>query len=322
MFKTTKYTLVSIILATSLLITACGGKSTADATQESNRIETAVAETVAAQNAVQAATTSTPAASATPAFTQTPLKFSPTFVQLTAPASPTLSNAPKSQCASAGLVSETIPDGTIYKPGAQFTKTWEIKNTSVCSWDTTYKIVFFDGDVLGGAYYYNLPQAVAPGQTLPISLLLTAPKTEDSYTSKWKLETPDGIKFGVGEYSAPFYTQIAVSGAVNPNYGVTSVDLNIIRDPAVGCPANVDYVLYATVATSGPIELTYYWKQSDGVNTAPKTVKIKTATTMTFEHHWKLHIATNTGIRWMTFVTTSPADHEYSHETFLKDCGG
>jgi hypothetical protein len=312
---------LSTIVMMSLFVTACSTENTAEATQQAlGSIQTAVAETVAAQNAAQQASTSTPAA---PVFTQTPLMFSPTFVQLTAPPSPTLpSNAPKSQCASASLVSETIPDGTIFKPGAQFTKTWEIQNTSPCSWDTTYKIVFFDGDVLGGAYYYQLPQAVDPGKTLPISLLLTAPKTDDTYTSKWKLETPDGIKFGVGQYSAPFYTEIAVSSAINPNYGVTSVDLNIVRDPAVGCPANVDYVLYATVATSGPVELTYYWKQSDGNDSAPKTIKIKSATKTTFEHHWKLHIATNTGIRWMTFVTTSPQDREYPHETFLKDCGG
>ena len=49
------------------------------------------------------------------------------------------------------MISETIPDGTIYAPGQKFTKTWEIKNTSNCSWNTSYKIVFWDGNTLGGA---------------------------------------------------------------------------------------------------------------------------------------------------------------------------
>jgi hypothetical protein len=320
MVKFVKSKLIFTILTTSLLVTSCGANNATETVQETNRIETAVAATVSAQNAAQVVNTSTPAA---PVATQTPLKFSPTFVQLTAPSSPTpTTNAPKSKCASASLVSETIPDGTIYKPGAQFTKTWEIKNTSPCTWDTTYKIVFFDGDMLGGATYYNLPQIVGPGQTFPLSLVLTAPKDDASYTSKWKLETPDGIKFGVGEYSAPFYTTIAVSAAANPNYGVTAVDFNMVRDPAVGCPANVTYTLYATVATSGPVELTYFWKQSDGNDSNPKTIKIKSATTTTFKREWKLHIATNTGIRWIAFVQVSPESREYPHQTFLKDCGG
>ena len=320
MFKSIKYTLFVTIVITSLFITACGGKSTSESTQEANKIETAVAETVSAQNVVQDVSTSTPVA---PDVTQTPLVFSPTFVQLTAPASPTLpSNKPKSECASASLVSETIPDGTIFKPGAQFTKTWEIKNTSTCSWNTTYKIVFWDGDVLGGAYYYNLPQAVDPGRTLPISLVLTAPKDAGTYTSKWMLETPDNIKFGVGDYNASFYTEIAVSAAVKPNYGVTAVDFNMVRNPATGCPANVDYILYATISTSGPIELTYYWAQSDGNNGSQKTITIASATTTTIKHDWKLHIATNTGTRWMALVIVSPVSHAYPHIEFVKTCGG
>jgi hypothetical protein len=300
-----------------LLITACGAKSAAEAaTQESNRIQTAVAETISAQNVAQATNTSTPEA---PVVTQTPLEFSPT---LAPPASPTPANAPKSQCASASLVSETIPDGTIFKPGAKFTKTWEIKNTSVCAWDTSYKIIFWDGDLLGGAYVYNLPQAVGSGQTLPISLLLTAPTAEATYTSKWMLQTPDNIKFGVGQYNAPFYAQVAVSAASKPNYGVTSVEYTMVRDPATGCPANVNYIATAIITTSGPVELTYYWTQSDGNDSKPKTIQIKSATTTTLTREWKLHIATNTGTRWMALVTVSPENKEYPHVEFTKTCGG
>jgi hypothetical protein len=316
MFKSIKYTLLSTIVITSLFITACGAESTAEATQELNAIETAVAETVAAQNA----SSPTPA---TPLFTQTPLQFSPTLTPLAPLASPTLpSNTAKSQCASASLISETIPDGTIFKPGAQFTKTWEIQNTSTCTWDTSYKIIFWDGDLLGGAYYYNLPQIVTPGKTFPISLVLTAPKDEATYTSKWMLQTPDSVEFGVGQYNAPFYAEIAVSAAAKPNYAVTGVEYELVRDPATGCPANVNYIVYATITTSGPIELSYYWAQSDGNSSSPKTIKIETATTTTLSHEWKLHIATNTGMRWMALVITDPVYQEYPHAEFVKDCGG
>jgi hypothetical protein len=302
---------------TSLLITACGAESTAEATQDLNGIQTAVAETVAAQNAAQ--NTSTPAA---PIVTQTPLLFSPTLTPLAPIASPTLpANTAISKCASASLVSENIPDGTIFKPGAQFTKTWEIQNTSTCTWDTSYKIIFWDGDILGGAYVYNLPQAVGPGQIVPISLILTAPTAEATYTSKWMLQTPDSIEFGVGQYNAPFYAEIAVSASATPSYAVTSVEYNVVRDPATGCPANVNYIVYATITTSGPIELTYYWKQSDGNDSNPKTIKIESATTTTISREWKLHIANTPGLKWMMLVTVSPVSKEYPRAEFVKTCG-
>jgi hypothetical protein len=321
MFNSIKYKLLITIVMASLLITACGPESTAEATQELNSIETAVAETVAAQNTAQSSNTSTPVA---PVVTKTPLMFSPTLTPLASIASPTLpANTTKSKCASASLVSETIPDGTIFKPGEQFTKTWEIQNTSTCSWDTNYKIVFWDGDVLGGAYVYNLPQAVDPGQTFPISLLMIAPAAEATYTSKWMLQTPDSIEFGVGQYNAPFYTEIAVSSSSSPNYGVTSVDYTLVQDPPTGCPANINYIVYATVATSGPIEeFTYFWNQSDGNASAQKTVNIKSATTTTLSHEWKLHIATNVGTRWMSLVVVQPVYREYPRVEFTKTCGG
>ncbi len=320
MFKSIKYILFLSIMMASLLITACGAEVTPESAQEINRIETAVAETVAAQNAAQNVGTPSPVV---PVFTPTPLVFSATLTPLAPIASPTLpANMPKSQCASASLVSETIPDGTIFKPEVQFTKTWEIKNTSTCTWDTNYKIIFWNGDLLGGAYYYNLPQMVAPGQTLPISLILTAPKDEAIYSSEWMLQTPDSIEFGVGQYSAPFYAKIEVSAASKPNYTVTKVDYKLVQDPPTGCPANINYIVYATVTTSGPVELTYYWAQSDGNDSSPKTIKIESATDTTLSHEWKLHIGTNTGTRWMSLVITSPVDRVYPRVEFTKTCGG
>jgi hypothetical protein len=331
MFKSIKYTLFVTIVATSLLITACGAQSTAESAQELSSIETAVAATVAAQNTAQSAN-NTPMPTA-PIVTQTPLVFSPTLTPLAPIASPTLStNTSKSECASASLVSETIPDGTIFSPDKVFTKTWDIKNTSTCTWDTTYRIIFWSGDILGGSYYYNLPQMVAPGQTLPISLILTAPKTEATYTSEWMLQTPDSVEFGVGQYNVPFSAKINVSTSATPNYGVTSVEYNMVRDPATGCPANVTYTAYATVTTNGPLEFKYYWNniQFNGETQTvknPDIIKMKSAGSVVLSNSWKLHIATNTGTRWMAIaIGISDGDNyqytEYPRVEFTKDCGG
>ena len=326
MFKSIKYTLLPTIVMVTLLLTACGAENTPEPIQESNRIETAVAETVAAQNTAQIVNTSTPVG---PAFTQTPLVFSPTLTPLAPVVSPTAPvNPAQSKCASASLVSETIPDGQIFKPGENFTKTWEIKNTSTCTWDTNYKIIFWSGDLLGGAYYYNLPQMVAPGQTLPISLLLIAPKEEATYKSEWLLQTPDSVEFGVGEYSTPFYAEIKVSAASKPNYGITSVEYKMVRDPATGCPANITYTAHATVTSSGPLQFKYYWTQSDGHTVKNQdVVKMKSAGSVVLSNSWQLHIATNTGTRWMAIVIGVYDGEDYNYTEypqieFTKDCGG
>jgi len=320
MFKPIKYILFTSIIISSLLLTACGAESTAESGQDSS-IQTAVAQTVAAQNAGAGQVTST-TAPVMPVYTQTPLQFSPTGTPPAPAVSPTRTfNPTTSECAQASLISENIPDGTIFKPGQQFTKTWEIKNTSNCSWDTSYKIVFWDGDVLGGAYVYNLPQAVDPGQTVPISLLLTAPTVDATYTSKWMLQTPDSVEFGVGQYNAPFYTEIVVSSDGTPNYAITSVEYSVVRDPATGCPANVNHIVYATFTSNGPIEFSYSWLQSDGNDSNPKVLKMDAAGTLTISREWKIHLGSTPGTKWMSIVIVEPVYHEYPRAEFTYLCG-
>lgn len=305
MFKTIKQMFLTTLVTASFLMTACRAEGTQDAL-----ISTAVAQTVAAQNAASQ-TTDTPV---TPAIqvTQTPAQSSLT---LTAPATLTAPTLPfttsKSECAKASLVSETIIDGTIFKPGVQFTKTWEITNTSSCVWDTNYKIVFWNGDILGGGYVYNLPQITGPGQTIPISLVLTTPTADGTYRSEWKLQTPDKITFGLGAYNSSFYTEIEVSSAAKPKYGVASVTTSITREPQTGCPANTLFTVDAKVATTGPLEFTYYWAQKDGNDSSPKTFTVDSASTKTFTREWMFGRANTQGPKWITFVITSPVYQEY-----------
>ena len=307
MTRSTKYLLFSISIITALLITSCGAGTPTEDPQII--IQTSVAQTVAAQNALAVPSTETPSAAAIP--TKTPFQQPTLLAPLLTPSSTAPAASSNSQCASASLKSETIVDGTIFKPGEQFTKTWEITNTSTCVWDTSYKIVFWDGDLLGGGYVYNLPQVVGPGQTLPVSLILIAPATDGTYRSEWKLQTPDNINFGVGYLNTAFYTEIAVSSAQKPTYGIASVVTGYTRDPQTGCPANTLVTVSATVATNGPLEFTYFWDQSDGNNSSPQTFMMKSATTKTFTREWKFGRANTQGPKWITFVITEPTHQKY-----------
>ena len=314
MFKHIKYILFTSIVISSLLLSACAAEDTQDAA-----IQTAVAQTVAAQNAQQAANTETPSAPPT-ALPLIPTTIVTPFATIPSPTLP--ANPSKSECAKASLESENIPDGTVYKPGELFTKTWQITNTSNCVWDTSYKIVFWSGDVLGGAYVYNIPQITGPGATLPVALVLTAPAADGTYKSEWMLQTPDSIPFGVGMYSSPFYTEIVVSSSDKPVYAVTSVEYNIVRTPATGCPTNTTYTIYATFTTNGPLEFTYQWIQSDGNSQGGKgTVKMTEAGTKTVSRDWMLHLgaATNSN-RWMAITVLTPVYKEYPQVGFTYDC--
>jgi hypothetical protein len=321
-----KYLILTALLVVSNLVTACGAPATQDPF-----IQTAVAQTVAARSVEQQNPTEPPVVVLIPETTRTPLQFSPTLTPLPFAATATTPNTYTSPCGKASFVSETIVDGTIFQPGSQFTKTWEIKNTSTCTWDTNYKIVYWGGDnMLGGATYYNLPQSVSPGATVPISLQLTAPVTDGNYTSKWALQTPDNIVFGVGEYSnVPFTVKIVVSSLDKPKYSVTNVTYKLVRDPATGCPANVWYYAYATVSTDGPLQFKYYWAQSDGHDVHyPGIVKIASAgNTELPAHSWKFHIADSPGPKWMMLVIGITDGDSYTYTPyppgveFVKTCG-
>ena len=101
------------------------------------------------------------------------------------------------ECAS--FVSDvTIPDGSFVNPGSTFIKTWRIRNNGTTVWNTNYKLVFVSGTRMAAQSYVNLPYTVAPGQTVDISVTMTAPTEADTYKSNWMLQSDTGAQFGVG----------------------------------------------------------------------------------------------------------------------------
>jgi hypothetical protein len=109
----------------------------------------------------------------------------------------------------------TIPDGTIMTPGVVFTKTWQLKNNGTCSWNTNYALVFTDvGNAMNGPVSKPLIASgtVEPGQTIQVSLDLTAPTSEGTYRGEWKLRNANGVVFGIGlGADMPFWVEIKVS---------------------------------------------------------------------------------------------------------------
>lgn len=106
----------------------------------------------------------------------------------------------------------TIPDGTLLSPGTAFTKTWELKNTGSCAWNSLYTLVFAnEGDLMGGAISQPLVTsgAVQPGESVKVSVTLTAPINQGDYKGHWRLRNPTGTEFGPA--GKTFWVAIKVS---------------------------------------------------------------------------------------------------------------
>ena len=124
-----------------------------------------------------------------------------------------LKSEPLSRNDAATFVTDmTIADGTELKGGETFTKTWRLLNSGESTWTTAYALVFDRGDPMGNMVEVPLAHDVPPGQTIDISVELTAPRHRGDYTGWWKLRSADGIRFGTGRSAdQPFYVMIKVT---------------------------------------------------------------------------------------------------------------
>jgi len=103
-----------------------------------------------------------------------------------------------SGCNNLALVFDvTVPNGTNFKPGEWFRKTWKVENTGSCNWIHSYKLVFVSGDQMGGAGQQRLAKTITPGNWTELSVDLQAPDKKGTYTGYWRMTDSDGKPFGV-----------------------------------------------------------------------------------------------------------------------------
>jgi hypothetical protein len=117
----------------------------------------------------------------------------------TVPSTPSATISPTApDCTNLAMfVSETIPDATVILPGAAFMKTWTLKNTGTCTWGRGYALAFDHGDPMGAAVSIPLTASVPPGALYTFSANLTAPAAAGDYQGFWKIQTPQGLRFGI-----------------------------------------------------------------------------------------------------------------------------
>ncbi len=132
--------------------------------------------------------------------------------------------AAASTCDWAQFVADvTVPDGTNFAAGTAFKKTWRLKNIGICTWTTSYALVFNSGEKFGAPAAINFPISVAPGQTVDLSVDMTAPTTAGHYFSYWKLRNASGVIFGIGSTAnKAFWAEINVNSTAGTGYDFTA----------------------------------------------------------------------------------------------------
>lgn len=164
-----------------------------------------------------------------PTRSQTPAGAAVTdlpVVKTVAPAdqtlTPTLTRVPK-PCNLAApnrpYIDITVPDGSFFKPGESFSKTWRLLNAGSCPWTKDYAIIWFSGENFSAAREQSLPRDVLPGETVDITVDMIAPRQAGIHQSNWKLRDIKGFLFGIGPAGdAPFWVRIEVRETATSTY--------------------------------------------------------------------------------------------------------
>ena len=238
---------ITIMVVATLLLSACGAQPEVEPTVDVASVMAAsVQQTVAAIMATQ---NSVP--TATPAATSTPLPL-PTVPAASIPTSAPVSPPVATNCWVAGLVSETIPDGSYLKKGEAFTKEWRIINGGTCAWTTSYKFVFESGNRMGAPTEpVPLPENVDRNMSTTVKIKMTAPVDFGTYIGNWALMSDTGIVVG------KFTVNIIVA---DRPFAVTSVSFGIaqILQDKPKCGTNYTFPISITADNAGVVEYLIY----------------------------------------------------------------
>lgn len=308
------YKTLTLLTTFTLLASACGAPQL-----DETAMSTAVALTVEARMFPEGAPVSP---SPAPTNSLSPLASLP---PVTATGTSVLQVAAGNCTASASLVGETYPDGTIVQPGENFTKVWQIQNNGTCTWDSTWQLIFYSGDLMDGSVVYNFPQPAQPGQTVDVPVILRAPVENGTYMGEWMLKSPWGQSFGVGQYSVPISVSIVV-GSITPEnrrtetvFGVTAVTYEVERTCA---PANTFYTITANITANGPVDVTFTWMQSDGNESRNNRLSFPEAGTKSAQREWSQHRDSASNQRWAQVIVTSPGYQEFDQVVLPDLCPG
>jgi uncharacterized protein YkwD len=133
----------------------------------------------------------------------------------------------------------TVPDDSQMSKGQTFTKTWRFMNNGKCNW-SGYMITFVAGDRMASPDTAPVPDTEA-GKTVDVSVQLTAPSADGSYTGFYELKKANGETLAIG-IEKSFWVKILIGNAVAAPVATIAIT------PISGVP---------TVKVQGPASCSY-----------------------------------------------------------------
>ena len=253
--------LFPLLLLATLLLTACGSRAAeATPTTQPQTVLTSAAQTAEAQLTVLAQPTATDTLPPFPTSTFTPSPTNPATPLVGFTPSPGAPGSP------AGDLAEywadiTVPDGTDFKPGEAFVKTWRLHNSGTTTWTSEYNLAFLGGAQMSAPPSVPLTSSVAPGDMVDVSVNLVAPQENGTYRGYWKMRNPGGQFFDFA-----FYVEIDVVGGTpaarltptdeTPGAArVTEASLAVDDASPEDCPHTFTFT--ATFTLNGPSTVSY-----------------------------------------------------------------
>jgi Ig-like domain from next to BRCA1 gene len=280
---------------------ACNLPSNSPSQPDPNAVLTAAALTVQAQLSANNTPTLSPAGTATSALSAGTATFTP--IPLSTYTSVPVVTATTTCDRALFITDVSYPDNTIVPAGSAFTKTWRLQNTGSCSWTPSYDVVFISSNIMNGPTVQALSGNVNPGQTVDISVNLTAPSSNGTYTSYWGLRNPSGVIF------THFYVQIKVNGGGGSGpFAVTSVSFNVTGS----CP-NFNMTVTVTANAAGTVNLHRIF--SSGTDTTPKTLTFSGAGSQTIDYG-PVYFNVAHNHEWTDIYIDSPNHQQFGQATF------
>jgi len=315
-----------LLFLAPLLLTACGSRAAeAITTTQPQTVLTSAAQTAEAQLTELAQPTATDTLPPFPTSTFTPSPTNPATPLVGFTPSPGAPGSP------AGDLAEywadiTVPDGTDFKPGEAFVKTWRLHNSGTTTWTSEYNLAFLGGAQMSAPPSVPLTSSVAPGDMVDVSVNLVAPQENGTYRGYWKMRNPGGQFFDFA-----FYVEIDVVGGTpaarltptdeTPGAArVTEASLAVDDASPDACPHT--YTFTASFTLNAPSTVTY--RLEAGSDTPGFVFTLPGEQSGNFDKgshsvSFTLDI-TNTVDGWARFLILAPNSVESNQVTFALTC--
>jgi hypothetical protein len=151
-------------------------------------------------------------------------------------------------------------------PGTEFVKTWTLRNAGTCTWTKDYRLVFESGEAMTNSTSVAfVKDEVTPGDSVKISVKMTAPDDQGEHVGFWKLANTQGLRFGIGGEGKAFYVQIIVEPETKDDFAVISAPVFTAPTTFKGNCGKNGITIYFTgkIKTNKAGKVKYHWEEKD-----------------------------------------------------------